>query len=124
MTGLKGKRALVTGGSRGIGAAIAQRLARDGAAVAITYASSRDKADAVVRAIVDRGGRALALAADSGDAAAVRTAVTQTVAKLGALDILVSNAGIAKLAPVDQFSLEDFDRTVAVNVRAVFVGAH
>jgi 3-oxoacyl-[acyl-carrier protein] reductase len=123
MAALDGKVALVTGGSRGIGAAIARRLGKDGAAVAITYAASRDKADAVVRAIVVGGSNAVAIPADSGDAAAVRAAVAQTVAKLGRLDILVSNAGVATFAPLDQFSLEDFDRTVAVNVRAVFVGA-
>ena len=123
MAVLDGKVALVTGGSRGIGAGIAKRLGKDGAAVAITYASSRDKADAVVRTIMDGGGKALAIPADSGDAAAVRAAVVQTVAKFGGIDILVSNAGIATLAPLDELSLEDFDRTMAINVRAVFVGA-
>jgi 3-oxoacyl-[acyl-carrier protein] reductase len=123
MAALDGKVALVTGGSRGIGAAIARRLGKEGAAVAITYAASREKADAVVRAIVVGGSNAVAILADSSDAAAVRAAVAQTVAKLGRLDILVSNAGVARFAPLDQISLEDFDRTMAVNVRAVFVGA-
>lgn len=118
---LSGKVALVTGGSRGIGAAIAKRLAADGAAVAITYTSAQPKADEVVRAIESAGGRALAIRADSGDANAVKSAVAETVRTLGRLDVLVNNAGIAKMAPLDQFSLDDFDRLVAVNVRGVFV---
>jgi 3-oxoacyl-[acyl-carrier protein] reductase len=119
-TTLAGKVALITGGSRGIGAAIAMRLAQDGAAVAITYASAKGKADDVVRAIEAEGGQALALRADSADAEAVKGAVAQTVETLGRLDVLVNNAGIAKMAPLDQFSLDDFDRLVAVNIRGVF----
>jgi 3-oxoacyl-[acyl-carrier protein] reductase len=117
---LMGKVALVTGGSRGIGAAIATRLARDGAAVALTYANAQQKADEVVRAIEAAGGRALAMRADSADAAAVQSAVAETVRTFGRLDVLVNNAGIAVVAPLDDFSLDDFDRMVAVNVRGVF----
>ncbi len=120
---LSGKAALVTGGSRGIGAAIARRLAADGAAVAITYSSGKQKADEVVSAIEAAGGRAIAIQADSADVAAVRQAVAETVKTLGSIDILVNNAGIAKLGPLDQFTIEDFDLSVNVNVRAVFVAA-
>ncbi|HEY9648224.1 MAG TPA: 3-oxoacyl-ACP reductase family protein [Chroococcidiopsis sp.] len=118
---LSGKVALVTGGSRGIGAAIAKRLAQDGATVALTYASSSQKANDLVQAIQAAEGQALAIQADSADVAAVRDAVTQTVNTFGRLDILVNNAGVAVLAPIDQFSLEEFDRLVGVNVRGVFV---
>src|SRR5690242_543478 len=120
---LSGKVALVTGGSRGIGAAIARRLAAEGAAVAITYSSGQQKADEVVRAIESEGGRALAIRADNTDAGAVKSAVMQTARTLGRLDVLVNNAGIAKIAPLEEFSLADFDQSVAVNVRAVFVAA-
>lgn len=115
--------ALILGGSRGIGAAIAQRLARDGAAVALTYVSSPDKASEVVQAIEAQGGRAIAIKADSADAEAVRGAVRRTVEHFGRLDILVNNAGVLAVAPIEDFSLEDFDRTVAVNVRSVFVAS-
>lgn len=118
---LKDKVALVTGGSRSIGAAIAKRLAAEGAAVALTFSASPDKAEAVVGAIVQAGGRALAIKADSGDAAQVKEAVARTVAELGRLDILVNNAGIAIVKPVAEFSLADFERIVDVNVKGVFV---
>nr|WP_197041105.1 3-oxoacyl-ACP reductase family protein [Chondromyces apiculatus] len=120
MADLAGKVALVTGGSRGIGAAIAKRLAREGAAVALTYVSGKDKADAVVRDIEAAGGRALALQADSADAEAVRGAVRETARAFGELDILVNNAGVGYLATITEFPLEEFDRLVAVNVRGVF----
>src|SRR6478752_796036 len=114
------KVALVTGGSRGIGAAIVRRLAADGAAVAFTYSSSDDRAKALTAEIEASGGKALAIKADSADPEAVRNAVATTVRHFGALDILVNSAGILMLAPLDEFALEDFDRMFAVNVRAVF----
>lgn len=115
------KVALVTGGARGIGAAIVKRLARDGAAVAFTYVSSPDKANDLAATINAGGGKALAIRADSADAAAVQAAVAQTVEHFGGLDILVTNAGILNLAPIEAYPLEDFDRMVATNVRGVFV---
>jgi 3-oxoacyl-[acyl-carrier protein] reductase len=122
-TALTGKVALVTGASRGLGAAIAKRLAFDGAAVAITYTSSPQKADEVVRVIESNGGRALAIRADSADVEALRNAVADTVQTFGSLDILVNNAGIATLGSIDEFKLAEFDRLIAVNVRGVFVAA-
>lgn len=119
--GLAGKRALVTGGSRGIGAAIVNRLARDGADVALTYVSKRKDADDTVKAAQALGVRALAIKADGADPKALVAAVDKTVAELGGIDILVNNAGVALLGPVENFPLEDFDRTVDVNLRAVFV---
>lgn len=118
---LAGKVALVTGGARGIGAAIVRRLARDGAAVAFTYSSSAAPAQALVAAIEATGGKALALQADSADAAALTQAVDHAARTLGRLDILVNNAGVAVAGVVDSFSLADFDHTLSVNVRAVFV---
>jgi len=115
------KVALVTGGARGIGAAIVKRLARDGAAVAFTYVSSPDKANDLAATINAGGGKALAIRADSADAAAVQAAVQQTVEHFGGLDILVTNAGILNLAPIEDYPLEEFDRMVATNVRGTFV---
>lgn len=120
-TSLKNKRALVTGGSRGIGAAIVRRLAREGADVVFTYHGSAEKAEAVAREARAFGPRALAIQANSAVAEEVATSVNRTVTELGGIDILVNNAGVLALGPIDTFSLADFDRTVAVNVRAVFV---
>lgn len=118
---LTGKVALVTGGSRSIGAAIARRLAADGAAVAITYSASPDKAEAVVASIRATGGRAAAVHADAGDPEAVRAAVAKAIEEFGSLDILVNNAGIALGGPIDEISFEDYQRMIAVNVTGVFV---
>jgi 3-oxoacyl-[acyl-carrier protein] reductase len=118
---LNGKIGLVTGGSRGIGAAIVKRLAADGATVAFTYAASEDKANEVVRTISAAGGRALAIKADAADPVAVRAAVMETVQSFGGIDILVNNAGALAIAPIEKFALEDFDRMIAVNVRGLFV---
>lgn len=123
MTGLKDKVALVTGGSRGMGAAIAGRLAREGADVALTYISGGDKARTVTAEIERTGRRGLAIAADNADPAALRAAVERTVAELGRLDILINNAGIFVVKPLDALTLDDFERTVAINVRAVFVAS-
>lgn len=118
---LSGKIALVTGGSRSIGAAIVRRLARDGATVAFTYSQSPEAARAVVGAIEAAGGRGLAIRADAGAPDAVRTAVAATVEAFGGLDILVNNAGIALGGPIEELTLEAYDRMLAVNVTGVFV---
>jgi 3-oxoacyl-[acyl-carrier protein] reductase len=120
---LAGKVALVTGGSRGIGAAIVRRLVTDGAKVAFTYSSSEDKANALADDIRAAGGGVLVIRADSADTDAVRSAVARTVEHHGGLDILVSNAGILIPGLLEDYDLADFDRMFAVNVRAVFVGA-
>ena len=119
-TPLAGRRALVTGGSRGIGAEIVRRLVADGAAVAFTYQSSAETSAALVDELVAAGGKVVAIQADSADSAAVTAAVDEIVAALGGLDILVNNAGIALAGPIETFSLADFDRSIAVNVRGVF----
>ncbi len=118
---LEGKIALVTGGSRGIGAAIAKRLAADGANVAITYTKGADAAASVVKEI-ERGGRkAIAIQADATDADAVEAAVEQTVAAFGRLDVLVNNAGTAIPKSFEETSLEELDRLIDVNVRGTLV---
>jgi len=118
---LRGRRALVTGGSRGIGAAIVRRLAREGADVALTYVSKPGEADETAAAARDLGVRGVAFQADSADPGSLVAVVERTARELGGLDILVNNAGVASMAPIDRFGLEDFDRILAVNVRAVFV---
>ena len=118
---LSGKVALIQGGSRGIGAAIVERLAAEGASVAFTYVSSASKAQALQDSIIAKGGKALAIHADSADAEAIRRAVNDSVKAFGRLDILVNNAGVLAIAPLDEFKLEDFDRTLAINVRSVFI---
>ncbi|BCQ67943.1 3-ketoacyl-ACP reductase [Pseudomonas sp. Eqa60] len=118
---LSGKVALIQGGSRGIGAAIVERLAAEGASVAFTYVSSASKAQALQDSIIAKGGKALAIHADSADAEAIRRAVNDSVKAFGRLDILVNNAGVLAIAPLDEFKLEDFDWTLAINVRSVFI---
>ncbi len=115
------KTALVFGGSRGIGAAIARRLAREGYRVALTYASRADKAAEVVAAIQAHGGHAIALQADAADADAIRGAVATAVDQLGALSVAVVNAGIYQGSPLESFPLHTLDQMLAVNVRGVFI---
>ena len=121
MSKLTEKVALVTGGSRGIGAAIAKRLAADGASVAITYAKDAKAASAVVKAIEGDGGKAIAIQADSADSEAVKVAVEKTVATFGRLDVLVNNAGTAIPKPFEEATLEEMDRVIDINVRGVYV---
>ncbi|CAM5552213.1 SDR family oxidoreductase [Streptomyces hirsutus] len=120
---LSGKAALVTGGSRGIGAATALRLAREGADVAVTYVNGREAAEDVVRAVEALGRRAVALRADAADAEEAAGAVTAAVRSLGRLDVLVNNAGIGVLGPLDALTVSDVDRVLAVNVRGVFLAS-
>lgn len=119
---LQGKRALVTGGSRGIGAAIAKRLAADGADVFITYAGNHESAQASVAAIEAEGVRGKAIQADAGDAQAMKRAVEEAAGALSGLDILVHNAGVAELGPLEPESLERYRRIFAVNVEGVLSG--
>jgi len=119
-TKLEGKIALVTGGSRGIGAAIAKRLAADGANVAITYANSTDAAASVVKEIEQSGRKAIAIQADAADAKAVKAAVDKTVATFGRLDVLVNNAGTAIPKTFEETTLEEMDRIIDINIRGVF----
>lgn len=118
---LSNKVAFVQGGSRGIGAAIVKRLVREGAIVAFTYVSSPDKAQALVTEVEAKGGRALAIQADSSDTTALQQAIRIAAETFGRLDILVNNAGVLAMGSVEEFKLEDLDRTLAVNVRSVFV---
>src|ERR1700678_3422503 len=121
MSKLTNKVALVTGGSRGIGAAIAKSLAADGARVAITYAKDANAASAVVKAIELAGGKAIAIQADAADAEAVKDAVEKVVATLGKLDVLVNNAGTAIPKPFEEATLEEIDRMFNINVRGTLV---
>jgi len=123
MSVLAGKRALVTGASRGIGAAIAVDLAKAGADVAITYEKSADRAAEVVRAVEAQGRRGVAIQADSVDPAAVRRSVDEAADALGGLDILVNNAGISRGGPVETMSLADIDAILNVNVRSVVLAS-
>jgi 3-oxoacyl-[acyl-carrier protein] reductase len=123
MKNLQHKAALITGGSRGIGAAIAKRLAREGANVAITYQFSADKAEKLVQEIQLQGGNALAIHADNADPQAVMNAVDRTAKEFGGLDILVNNAAIGVYKDINDFTIKDFDQVIAVNVRAVFAGS-
>jgi 3-oxoacyl-[acyl-carrier protein] reductase len=121
MSKLANKVALVTGGSRGIGAAIAKRLAADGASVAITYAKDSSAASAVVKAIELSGGKAVAIQADAADVEAVKGAVEKAVAAFGRLDVLVNNAGTAIPKKFEDATPEELDRVIDINVRGVFV---
>jgi 3-oxoacyl-[acyl-carrier protein] reductase len=121
MSKLANKVALVTGGSRGIGAAIAKRLAADGASVAITYAKDATAASAVVKAIETGGGKALAIQADAADPKAINAAVEKAVATLGRLDVLVNNAGTAIPKPFEQTTLEEIDQMIDLNFRGLMV---
>jgi 3-oxoacyl-[acyl-carrier protein] reductase len=118
---LEGKVALITGGSRGIGAAIAKRLAADGARVAITYVKDASAASAVVKAIELDGGKAVAIQADAADVEAVKGAVEKTVATFGRLDVLVNNAGTAIPKTFEDTTLEEMNRVIDISVRSVFV---
>src|ERR1700704_2451933 len=121
MSKLAKKVALVTGGSRGMGAAMAKRLAADGASVAITYAKDASAASAVVKAIELGGGKAIAIQADAADVEAIQSAVAKAVATFGRLDVLVNNAGTAIPKPFEEATLEEMDRVIDINIRGVFV---
>jgi 3-oxoacyl-[acyl-carrier protein] reductase len=123
MSELSGKVALVTGGSRGIGAEITRTLAEKGAAVGLTYHSAADRAHGLAKEIQANGGRALAIQVDNADPEAVRAAVEATAAEFGGFDILVNNAGVFPSGPLDDVALDDVDRVLAVHVRAVFAAA-
>lgn len=120
MANLTGKVALVTGGSRGIGAAIVLRLASEGASVAFTYSSSSAQANSLVEQIAKAGGKAIAIKADAADQEAVRASVRETAKQFGKIDILVNNAGIIVLGQITEIKDADFQRILAVNVHSVF----
>lgn len=120
MQNLKNKIAFVTGGSRGIGAGIVKRLAADGAKVAFTYVNGKEKAEALVASLAERGLKAIALQADNAQEGAVTKAIEQTIAEFGQLDILVNSAGIYVGKPIEEHSLTDYDEIMDINVRSVF----
>jgi 3-oxoacyl-[acyl-carrier protein] reductase len=124
MSKLNDKVAIVTGASRGIGAAIAKRLAADGANVAITYAKDRNAADVVVKAIESSGRKAFAVQADAADAGAVNSAIEQIAKTFGRIDVLVNNAGTVIPKPFEEATLEEMDRVIDINVRGVLVATH
>src|ERR1700758_2139509 len=121
MNKLEGTIAIITGGSRGIGAAIAKRLATDGAKIAITYSKGADAAASVIKEIERNGGKAIAIQADATDARAVKAAIEKTVEKFGGLDVLVNNAGTAIPKTFEETTLEEMDRLLNINVRGVFI---
>ncbi|RBL92849.1 SDR family NAD(P)-dependent oxidoreductase [Chitinophaga flava] len=121
MKRLENKVALVTGGSRGIGAAIVKRLAEEGAAVVFTYTKGAEKAAAIVAELSNKGLRSLAIAADSADPAANTSAVEQTIKAFGRIDILVNNAGVAVLKPFEDYTVEEYNWTMDINARGVFI---
>lgn len=123
MSGLEGKVALVTGGSRGIGAAIGRRLAAEGADVSLTYLHAADAAQKVVDDVTALGRRGFAIRADSASTDEVVTAVEETVTRFGRLDILVNNAGIFPSGPLDAITVADIDRTLAIHVRAALLAS-
>ena len=118
-----GKRVFVSGGARGIGAAVVRRLAAEGAQVAFTYVSRDDAARAVVSEVESAGGQARAWRADSGDAQALADAIERAAKAMEGLDVVIANAAVLAIAPLEQLTLDEFDRTLAVNVRGVFVAA-
>jgi 3-oxoacyl-[acyl-carrier protein] reductase len=118
---LADRRAFVTGGSRGIGAGIVRRLAADGAAVAFTYRETTDAANDLEQEIIGSGGQALAVQADSADPEALRAAISKAVGRFGGLEVLVNNAGTSHQAPIEEFPMAEYNRILAINVRAVFV---
>ena len=117
---LSGRRALVTGGSRGIGAEIVRRLATDGASVAFSYSTSATAADELVAEVTANGGNAVGIQADAADPDQIASAVHRAIGELGGLDVLVNNAGAAHFEPIDQFDRNQFDRLLAINVGGVF----
>lgn len=123
LNSIQGKSALVLGGSRGIGAAIARRLAAGGASVAVTYVQGAAPAQALVEEIGKAGGRAIAIQADSASDSAIEAAVEKTKATFGSFDILVNSAGVLAIAPIEEFTTEDIDRTIAVNVRSAVIAS-